>query len=54
MALLELLKRSEISCRQEGAFGEIWIYAVNTPSDQYLNVSEENREDEEANGSTQS
>jgi len=26
MAILELMKRAFIKCRQEGAFGEIWIY----------------------------
>ena len=26
MAVLELMKRAFIKCRQEGAFGEIWIY----------------------------
>lgn len=29
IALLELLKRAEVKCRQEGAFGEIWIYKAN-------------------------
>jgi len=28
IALLELIKRSEVKGRQGGAFGEIWIYAV--------------------------
>ena len=54
IALLELIKRSEISCRQEGAFGEIWIYAVEAPANASETTTEENREEEEANGSTQS
>ena len=34
MALLELLKRAEVKCRQEDAFGEIWIYkAIPTETD---------------------
>ncbi|UCG50611.1 MAG: segregation/condensation protein A [Candidatus Latescibacterota bacterium] len=34
IALLELLKRSAIRCRQEGAFGEIWIRgAEESPND---------------------
>ncbi len=40
MALLELIKRAQIKCRQETAFGEIWIYR-RTDSDLAEGLTEE-------------
>jgi segregation and condensation protein A len=33
IAVLELMKRGYIKCKQEGAFKEIWIYRVDPPED---------------------
>ena len=33
IAVLELMKRAHIKCKQEGAFKEIWIYRTDPPED---------------------
>jgi segregation and condensation protein A len=46
MALLELIKRSEIKCRQSDAHGDIWIYAVEKLADDAEHRIADTREEE--------
>jgi segregation and condensation protein A len=40
MALLELIKRAVVRSRQEGAFGEIWIYRAEPPMNDAVDAGE--------------
>jgi segregation and condensation protein A len=51
MALLELLKRCEIKCRQEGPFGEIWVYGVENTVYDTGDTAQDDREEDQKHGS---
>ncbi|MEJ2720628.1 MAG: segregation/condensation protein A [bacterium] len=53
MAVLEMLKRSEIRCRQEKAFGEIWMYRVDKAPDDTEDATTDGREEDDEHGSNQ-